>query len=184
MSKDKKSLLEFCVVFDNQKSVDLIDWLNKNNLTQSQIGLSKMSHASHMYAMFVGDYRGIIHDDSQDVLLSSIPKDISPIAYLSFNQMGYSKYCQDYKEYWKWVEKRNHERYESTVNHGKSYDAKNRGELLAIKSGQFDYDGLLQKADELIKDVELAFDQSDLPEIPEHYLAIKTLIKIREQLYG
>lgn len=60
----------------------------------------------------------------------------------------------------------------------------NRGELLAIKSGQFDYDDLLQKADELIKDVELAFDQSDLPEIPEHYLAIKTLIKIREQLYG
>ncbi|OBX83490.1 DNA polymerase beta superfamily protein [Moraxella nonliquefaciens] len=210
MSKDKKSLLEFCVVFDNQKSVDLIDWLNKNNLTQSQIGLSKMPHASHMYAMFVGDYRGIIHDDSQDVLLSSIPKDISPIAYLSFNQMGYSKYCQDYKEYWKWVEKRNHERYESTVNHGKGYDAKNimhtfrllytaldiaklgkviikrdnRGELLAIKSGQFDYDDLLQKVDELIKDVELAFDQSDLPEIPEHYLAIKTLIKIREQLYG
>lgn len=209
MSKDKKSLLEFCVVFDGQKSVDLMDWLKNHNLTQSQIGLSKMSHANHMYAMFVGDYRGIIHNDSQDVLLSSIPKDISPIAYLSFNQMGYSKYCQDYKDYWEWVEKRNHERYQSTINHGKGYDAKNimhtfrllyialdiaktgrvivrrdnRDELLAIKSGHFEYDDLLKKSDDLIKEIELAFEQSDLPEIPNIECVLRALIEIREQLY-
>ncbi|MDO4897032.1 MAG: nucleotidyltransferase domain-containing protein [Moraxella sp.] len=210
MSKNKKSLLEFCVVFDGQKSVDLIDWLNKRNLTQSQIGLSKMPHANHMYAMFVGDdYRGIIHDNSQDVLLSPVPKGVSPVAYLSFNQMGYSKYCQDYKEYWDWVEKRNDERYQSTMTHGKGYDTKNimhtfrllytaldiakmgkvivkrdnRDELLAIKAGQFEYDDLLQKADDLMKEVELAFNQSDLPQMPNMECVLRTLIEIREQLY-
>lgn len=210
INKDKKSILEFCVVFDGQKSIDLIDWLNINDLQQSQIGLSKMPKSLNMYAMFVGDdFRGIINKDSQDVLLSSIPKGLTPIGYLSFNQMGYSKYCQDYADYWHWVEKRNDERYNTTLTHGKGYDAKNimhtfrllytaldiantgkvivkrdnRDELLAIKSGQFDYDDLLKKADDLMNKVELAFNKSSLQEIPQTDLIIKTLVDIREQLY-
>ncbi|WP_066804400.1 DNA polymerase beta superfamily protein [Moraxella oblonga] len=212
MAKEKKSILDFCVVFDNQKSIDLKDWLTINHLDQSQIGLSKMPHSIHMYAMFVGDdFKGIInHDDANDVALSSIPKGLNPIGYLSFNQMGYSKYCQDYTEYWHWVEHRNDERYHNTLTHGKGYDSKNimhtfrllytaldianlgkvvvkrenRDELLAIKSGQFDYDELLQKADQLIKQTTLAFEKSPLQEQPQYYLVIKTLIEIREHLYS
>lgn len=210
MHKDKKSILEFCVVFDGQKSVDLMDWLALHGLTQSQIGLSKMPHSLNMYAMFVGDdFQGMMNKDGQELLLSSIPQGLTPMSYLSFNQMGYSKYCQDYADYWHWVQTRNHKRYQSTLAHGKGYDAKNimhtfrllytaldiantgqvvvkrdnRDELLAIKSGQFDYDELLQKADKLINEVEMAFNNSKLPEIPEQYPIIKTLIDIRESLY-
>lgn len=211
MSKDKKNILDFCVVFEGQKSVDLTKWLILNRLDQSQIGLSKMPHSLNMYAMFVGDgFKGIMNENGHDVLLSSITKGLSPIGYLSFNQMGYSKYCQDYKEYWDWVEKRNNERYQSTLNHGKGYDAKNimhtfrllytaldiartgriivkrenRDELLAIKSGQFDYDDLLQKADKLINDIERAFAQSDLPKTPQKELIVGALCNIRQVIYA
>lgn len=212
LPKDKKSILDFCVVFDNQKSIDLKDWLATHHLHQSQIGLSKMPHSLNIYAMFVGeDFKGVIHHElANDVALSSIPKGLNPVGYLSFNQMGYSKYCQDYAEYWHWVEHRNQDRYQSTLNHGKGYDAKNimhtfrllytaldiahlgkvvvkrdnRDELLAIKSGQFDYDELLQKADKLMNDVEIAFSHSQLPDNPNTALIMTTLVNIREQLYN
>lgn len=211
MAKTKKSILDFCVVFDNDKSVDLKKWLNQNHLTQHQIGLSKMANSRDVYAMFIGDeFNGISHDDNtNDVLLSSIPKGLNPIGYLSFNKMGYSKYCQDYKEYWEWVDNRNQDRYQSTLNHGKGYDAKNimhtfrllytaldiantgkvipkranRDELLTIKSGVFGYDDLLQKADMLMQDVELAFTKSNLQETPQSSLIINTLIDVRDELY-
>ncbi|TWV81625.1 DNA polymerase beta superfamily protein [Moraxella sp. VT-16-12] len=212
ISKDKKNILAFCVVFDNHKSISLMDWLAQNHLTQQQIGLSKMAHSRDMYAMFVGDkFCGVMSDDkANDVSLSSIPKGSVAVGYLSFNKMGYSKYCQDYKDYWQWVDNRNHERYQSTITHGKGYDAKNimhtfrllytaldiartgkviakrdnRDELLAIKSGQFDYDELLIKADELMADVQMAFTKSQLPDTPNTTAIINTLINVRDELYA
>lgn len=211
MDKNKKNMLAFCVVFDGQKSVNLMDWLEQRGLTQNQIGLSKMPHSLNMYAMFVGDeFQGIMNKDGHDVLLSSIRQGLSPVGYLSFNKMGYDKYCQDYADYWRWVDERNEARYESTLSHGKGYDAKNimhtfrllytakdiantgqvivkrdnREELLAIKSGQFDYDDLVQKAEILTNEVMAAFENSDLQETPEQYLILKTLIEIREKLYS
>lgn len=210
MSATKKSILDFCVVFEAQKSVPLSQWLHEHELDQAQIGLSKMPHSLNVYAMFVGEnFRGIAGKDSTDVLLSSIPKGLVPVGYLSFNQMGYSKYCQDYADYWAWVKNRNDERYQSTLNHGKGYDAKNimhtfrllytaldiantgqvivkrdnRDELLTIKSGQFEYDELLQKADELMNEVEIAFNNSNLPEVPQQSVIIQTLVEVRERFY-
>ena len=57
--------------------------------------------------------------------LSSVPKDEQPIAMLYFNKDGYSVYCKQYKGYWDWVSKRNEDRYNTTMTHGKKYDSKN-----------------------------------------------------------
>lgn len=212
MSPDKKNILAFCVVFDGQKSISLSDWLAQRQLTQAQIGLSKMSGSRDVYAMFVGDgFCGVMSDDdANDVSLSAIPKGLGAVGYLSFNKMGYSKYCQDYKDYWAWVANRNDARYLATIAHNKGYDAKNimhtfrllytaldiahtgkvlpkrdnRDELLAIKSGQFDYDELLIKADKLMADVEMAFINSQLPDTPNTALIIDTLIGVRDELYA
>lgn len=46
-------------------------------------------------------------------------------ALMSFNENAYKQYCKAYKEYWEWVEERNEERYQNTLEHGKNYDAKN-----------------------------------------------------------
>ena len=61
----------------------------------------------------------------------------------------------------------------------------NCDELLAIKSGQFEYDELLQKADKLMSDMEMAFVCSLLQDIPNTIaIIIDTLINVCDTLYG
>jgi hypothetical protein len=156
---------------------------------------------------FNGIYSG---DSANDVSLTSIPKGIESIAILSFNKDGYSKYCKDYKLYWDWVDQRNEERYENTVGHGKNYDSKNmmhvfrllnmaeeiarfkqvnvrrleRDFLLKIRAGEFEYDDLVNQAEEKILVVDELFKKSDLPEAPDSSAAGYLLIKIRESSYA
>lgn len=147
--------------------------------------------------------------EANDISLSSVEKGIAPVAILNFNKDGYSKYCKDYKEYWDWVEKRNDVRYENTIDQGKNYDAKNmmhtfrllnmaeeiakekvinvkrtdRDFLLKIRSGQFEYDDLVQMANEKIGRIEDLYDKSDLPEQPNLLKAEELLINLRSKFY-
>ncbi|MEK7254655.1 MAG: nucleotidyltransferase domain-containing protein [Bacteroidota bacterium] len=155
-------------------------------------------------------YRGILHKPtSNEVALSSIPKGKTPDGILSFNLDGYQVYCKDYREYWEWVEKRNPARYEGTISHGKNYDAKNmmhtfrlldmaeeiarygkiqvrrhnRDILLKIRAGEFEYDDLLQQAEERIENIHVLFEASDLPEKPDFERLENILVEIREAYY-
>lgn len=223
MAKNKKTVLDFCTVFVAGKSIELNKWLQDNasgnTINQRQLGLAVMPHARQMYAMYHDphdehNFSGIVQQadisKANQVSLSSIPKGMTPIAYLSFNQMGYSKYCKDYSEYWAWVDTRNEARYQTTINHGKQYDAKNmmhtirllqvaleiatlgkivvkrnnRDELLAIKAGQWEYDALMAYAENLNKQIITAYDACSLPELPNAKAALKALVRLREQLYG
>lgn len=147
--------------------------------------------------------------EANEVSLSSIPKGSRQVAYLYFNVESYSAYCREYREYWEWVAKRNETRYRNNLDHGKSYDAKNmmhtirllqvaaeiletgtlqikrsnRGELLAIKTGHYDYDELLVMADELMLRIEKADAGSSLPGRPDITQIEKLLVDMREQLY-
>jgi hypothetical protein len=176
-------------------------------------------HLNDLYALFVDrtpdgrlGYRGLLRDPetSNDVQLSAVPKGEEPVAYLSFNRNGYSTYCRVYREYWDWVDKRNAERYQNTVQHGKNYDAKNmlhvfrllqmaeeiarQGELrvrrpnrdflLQIRRGEFEYDTLVQQAEELVERVDAAFAASSLPDEPDKKAVETLLIETREALYS
>jgi uncharacterized protein len=155
-------------------------------------------------------HKGIINSElANDVSLSSIPKGEKEKAYLFFNLEGYSSYCKDYREYWDWVELRNEDRYLGNIGHGKGYDAKNmmhtirllqvaqeilstgklnvkrsnREDLLAIKSGKFEYEQLLNMADRLMHDIEIAYAQSKLPAEPKRELIEAVLVEMRDELY-
>lgn len=156
--------------------------------------------------IFNGIYSG---DAADDVSLASVPKGIESLAILSFNKDGYSKYCKDYKLYWEWVEQRNEERYENTVSHGKNYDSKNmmhvfrllnmaeeiakfkqvnvrrsdRDYLLKVRAGEFEYQDLVNQAEEKIQVIDELFTKSDLPETPNGNLVEIALVKIREGFY-
>lgn len=216
MPKEKKSLLEFCYVLQGYDSVPLMKWLSETKRVPEQCGLINIPHSKGMYALFYDTenclgYRGIIkNENSNEVSLSSIPKEEKEVAYLYCNQDGYSTYCKEYREYWEWIEKRNDDRFNTNQQHGKNYDSKNmmhtirllqsaeqilkegtlnirvtnREELLDIKAGNREYDDLLQKADDLIASIELAYSSSPLPETPNHEKAVAALIKIRETLYS
>lgn len=82
-------------------------------------------------------YRGIVGENDDinienitnapkifDLRLSSIDnKNTKPICYISYNASGYTKHCNDYKEFKDWEKNRNPKRYESNLN--KNYDSKN-----------------------------------------------------------
>ncbi len=213
MSKERKTVPDFCYVHKNKTVLPLADFLSANNMKQEDVGLSAISHMKDCYNMFYSDegkYSGIIwKDNANDVSLSSIEKEAQPVGLLYFNKEGYSTHCKSYKDYWDWVEKRNNERYNSTMAHGKKYDAKNmmhvfrllkmareiatsgdinvfrkdREFLLSIKAGEFEYDDLVQKAEKMKEELPELFEKSNLPVQPDAQKVNEVLIKMRSNYY-
>lgn len=216
MAKEKKSLLDFCYILQGYATVPLLQWLEERNYQQERCGLINLPNSRDMFALFYDaegnlGYKGIIQkENSNELSLSSIPKEKAHLAYLSCNKDGYSKYCKEYTEYWNWIDKRNEDRYQTNQQHGKNYDSKNmmhtirllqtaeqilstgklnirvpnRLELLAIKSGEKEYDELLELADQLILSIENYYNISTLPDYPDEQKALENLIEMRKSLYS
>ena len=215
----RKSVLDFCYVTVGAGAQPVATWLVRQSIVAEACGLVNVPHLTDLYALFIDPspaqplgYRGLVRDPeaSQDVQLSAVPKGEVPVAYLSFNRNGYSVYCRAYREYWDWVAKRNKERYENTVQHGKNYDAKNmlhvfrllqmaeeialtgqlhvrrpnREFLLQIRRGEFAYAELIAEAEHLVARVEAAFAASALPVAPDKASAEETLRRVRHEFYA
>ncbi len=131
IDKKKKTILDFCYILHEQGSITLHQWLDLNQIDQTNCGLVNVPHTKDLYGIYLDKnktigYKGIMKKDTATkVLLSSIPENEKPSGHLFFNQDGYVKYCKDYKGYWDWVEKRNQSRYQNNIAHGKNYDSKN-----------------------------------------------------------
>lgn len=167
-------------------------------------------------------YKGLVntgHEDedgkvnygiSNQLRLSSIPKDEKSICTIIYNKDGYSEHCKDYREYQEWLEKRNETRYVETQEHGQKIDGKNmmhcmrlirmateigegKGiivrrpdakELLSIRRGEVDLDSLIGIADEAIENMDKIFENSNLPNNVNRDLIDGLLIKIRKEFYN
>ena len=216
LPKKRKSLLHFCYILTGQGSLSVADWLADRQWNQANCGLVSVPHARDVYAVFYDEtvtlsFQGIINNtESAEVSLSSVPKELEPVAHLYVNHDGYSSYCKDYREYWEWVEKRNDARYQNTLDHGKNYDAKNmmhtfrlldmatevldtgrvivrrpnRDELLKIRAGAFEYDDLIVQAEQKVAQVDAAATNSPLPACPDLVRINQLLVEIREDLYA
>lgn len=166
-------------------------------------------------------YKGLVntgHEDedgkvnygiSNQLRLSSIPKDEKSICTIVYNKDGYSEHCKDYKEYQEWLENRNEARYVETQEHGQRIDGKNmmhcmrlirmateigegKGiivrrpdaqELLAIRRGEVDLDSLIDIADKAIDNMDEVFENSTLPNKVDKELVNNLLTKIRKEFY-
>ncbi len=165
----------------------------------------------NLYVSSESVFSGIARNElSNDVNLSNIPKGEHPVAMLFFNKDEYSSYSKKYREYWDWVEKRNDVRYSNTIAHGKNYDSKNmmhtfrllhmakeiavegkiiversdREYLLEIKSGKYEYDELVEKAEYLKEELVMLYKTSQLPNLPDIDLINMLLIQIRKEFYS
>lgn len=214
VEKERKSVLDFCFVYIGKEVVALNKFLSDNQYVASEMGLSGIAHLRDSYNLFhsgIHKYNGIARtSEANDVCTSSIPKEETPLGLLYFNKDGYSQYCKHYREYWEWVSKRNDERYNSTMAHGKKYDAKNmmhvfrllsmareiasegvvnvfrndRDFLLSIKKGEFEYDELVHKAEELKDDLPALYQNSNLIEEPDINEINELLNKMRSDYYN
>jgi len=213
MAAEKKTVLDFCYVQYGQGSKLLGEFLSENQLSQEYCGLVKIAHMPEVYGLYYGKekgYKGIFRKtEANEVSLSSVEKGEVALGIISFNKSGYSSYCKDYKEYWDWVKTRNEPRYANTISHGKNYDAKNmmhtfrlihmaaeiaqygevfvkrpdRDFLLKIKNGHFEYNYLLEMAEEKIAEMDDLYAKSTLPEVPDLSALEATLVQVRSALY-
>ncbi|MBK7566987.1 MAG: nucleotidyltransferase domain-containing protein [Bacteroidetes bacterium] len=213
MEKVRKSLIDFCYLYVDNIATPLAGFLQKKGWSQQFCGLSAVTHMQDCFNLFYdenGMYKGVYNkENSNDVSLSSIPKGEVACGLLYFNRSAYSSYCKSFKEYLEWEEKRNENRYLSTISHNKNYDAKNimhtfrllimaeeiaiQGEinverkdrefLLDIKSGKFEYDDLLAKAEVKKEALAKLFKESDLPDSPDENKINNLLLHIRTQFY-
>lgn len=218
LDRERRSVPEFCHVIHHNGSVPLAEWLKEKGYRQEDCGLTAVDHFRNTYLLYhqkqlTGDgyFRGIVSGpDTDDVQLSSVPKGMEHVAVMTFNKDGYSVYCKEYREYREWKEKRNQQRYQSTLSHGKNYDAKNmmhtfrllnmaeeialygqvivkrndRDFLLSIRNGKFEFDELMQMVDDKMEQIKAAYERSSLPERPDVWVAEKLLMRMREEYYG
>ncbi len=210
----RKELLDFCYVTHVQGTMPVKDWFEKHNITNSQCGLVALNHFRDTYALFLDknntlNFRGIANENSNEVILSSVPKGELPFVYLYCNHDGYSSYCKDYRQYWEWVEMRNPARYENTLSHGKNYDSKNmmhtfrlldmaeeiatqnkvivrrpnREFLFKIRKGEFEYQDLVNQAEEKLANINELFEKSNLPNEPNITEINQILFEVRAEYY-
>ncbi|MFT3703494.1 MAG: nucleotidyltransferase domain-containing protein [Agriterribacter sp.] len=214
VEEERKSVLDFCYVHAAKEAIPLQKFLADNRYVQEDMGLTVIAHLRDCYNLYhstVHSYTGIVKkEESNDVCLSNIPKGENPVALLYFNKDGYSVYCKRYKEYWDWVEKRNEARHNTTMAHGKNYDSKNmmhvfrlllmakeiateskinvwrndRGFLLDIKQGKFEYDDLVRQAEKLREELKDLYANSILLDEPDIEKVNTLLIEMREVYYG
>lgn len=158
-------------------------------------------------------FKGIAFEDSNQVRLSSIPVDTPKnyfIGYISYNKDGYSQHCKDYLSYQEWLNNRNETRWVDVSSHGQKIDGKNmmhckrlmemakeigegKGiivrrpnatELIAIRKGEVDLQTLIDSIENEIKEVDMIFENSNLPEKIDEKFINKMIVEIRKQIYN
>ena len=214
MEEERKSVLDFCFIYDKGISIPLQTFLADKNIKQEHCGITNIPHLKDCHNLYHNEnipYKGIMKsENANELALSSIPKGEKEIGLLFFNKDSYSSYCKKYKEYWNWVKKRNEERYKTTISHGKNYDSKNmmhtfrllrmakeiateqtihvkrpdREFLLDVKHGKFEYDELVTWATELKTELETLYADSSLPERPNLQTINELLITLRTEFYN
>ena len=158
-------------------------------------------------------YRGIMKikdtEESNEVRLSSVEKDIKPLCYMTYNKTGYQKHCVDYKNYQEWKKNRNPERFRINTESQRHYDVKNishcirlltmgeelidgkgflvdrtnidRDFILSVKMGEWDYDKIMKIAEDKKKYIEENISTCNLPDVVDVDFFNSLLIDMRKQ---
>ena len=147
--------------------------------------------------------------ESNQLRLSSIPKDEKPICVITYNKDGYSQHCKDYLSYQEWLENRNLARWVDVQSHGQKIDGKNmmhckrlmemsrdiaegKGivvrrpnakELISIRKGEVDLQTLIDSVEKEIIEIDKLFNNSSLPDSVDKDLINSLLVKIRKKIY-
>lgn len=221
----RKTPIDFCYMQYGNGSKPLVEVLKNYNLKQEFCGLCAIDHMPNCYLMYydyvaqygaesntpekypILGFKGIAFEDSNDIRLSSIPKDIELFGIIYYNKDAYSIHCKDYLSYTEWLEKRNKARYVDIENHGQQIDGKNMlhcirlldccieigqtGEfqversdakrLLRIRKGEVSLESILVEAEGKLNVIDKFADNSTLPKELDMDFAHNLLIQIRNK---
>lgn len=151
-------------------------------------------------------------EEGTQLRLTSIPKEDEkrgPLCVFQYNQDAFTYHCKQYKEYWEWVEKRNESRWE--VDSEMGYNRKNLSHcmrlmiqgmeiaqgkglildrtgidadiLLEIKNGTMPYTEIMKMCESKQEEMEKAFTESTIRDLPPIDKLEELLIDIRRAHY-
>ena len=146
---------------------------------------------------------------SNQLRLSSIPKGEKTICNIIYQKDAYSQHCKEYKEYQEWLDKRNVQRYIDVKNHEQQIDGKNMMHctrligmsyeiasgkgvivrrpdtkyLISIRKGEVDLQTLIDNVEVQIKEIDMLFDNSNLPTDVDKEVVNDLLLKVRREYY-
>jgi hypothetical protein len=208
----RKTPLDFCYFHSESNSIPLTDYLKEKGMDQRFCGLSKVPHSRDTYTLYYDfklGFRGIAFEDSNDIRLSSIPKEAPFCGFVSYNKDGYTMHCNDYKSYQEWVKNRNEARWVDVKSHGQKIDGKNilhlvrllrmskeialgkgviirrpdADELIKIRMGEVDLQTIIDQSQNDIKEIDLLYENCNLPDEVDKNLVNHLLLKIRKEIY-
>jgi len=182
------------------------------NVRESAKYLRKESELSmgFGYKGLIKTGEGATSAESNQLRLSSIPKGETPICIITYNKDGYTQHCNDYKSYLTWLEQRNEQRWVDVESHGQKIDGKNmmhcrrlmdmareiaegKGivvrrpnaqELIDIRQGKVDLQTLIDHVESEIKEIDILYKNSTLPDKVDMNLVEQILINIRKEIYN
>ena len=206
----RKTPLDFIYGYDNGKTFPIKDWLDRNNYVQENCGLIGLNHFRDCYALYYDEsgaigFRGLAVEESNDIRLSSIPKEIDSKMIIFYNKDGYSMHCKDYKQYQEWLDNRNTQSYVDIDGHNQQIDGKNllhcrrlldtaieiakegvlrvkrpnADYLLKIRKGEVDLDTIINEAENDIKILDEAYKVCTLPQQSDREFINSLLLKVR-----
>lgn len=209
----RRTPIDFAYAYVDGKTITISEFLKANYLTQDNCGLVALDHFRDCYALYYdysGDlnYSGIVSDGSNEVRLSSVPKNQSSLTVIYYNKDGYTMHCKDYKEYTEWLKNRNTQRYVDLASHDQQIDGKNllhtrrlldmameiaqngtiqvrrpNAEYLKqIRKGQVSLDEIIANAEKDIKGLDELYKNSNLPDKIEKEFVNNLLLEIRHKL--
>ena len=129
---------------------------------------------------------------------------------MSYNKDAYMTHCRDYKSYETWVLNRNEQRWVDVESHDQKIDGKNMmhcrrlmdmareiaegsgiivrrpnaQELIDIRQGKVDLQSLIDHVENEIKQVDILFEKSTLPDKVDMNFVNQILINIRKGIYN
>lgn len=156
------------------------------------------------------EYHGICNSDetSNELRMSSIPSEqVAKYIPMTYNKDAYMEHCKDYKSYQTWLKERNAQRYVDIEGHGQRIDGKNllhcyrlletgieiaklktinvrrpnAEYLIEIRKGKHDLETLLKQSEDKMKELNEAFDNSDLPDTADRGFFMSLMPKIRRE---
>lgn len=216
----RKTPLDFCFIYLNgSNSTPLVDFIKSRGMAQEKFGLSKAPNCKDLYSLYYDrtfinspNFRGICFEDSNELRLSSIPKEMEHcfVGYVSYNKDSYSQHCNEWKSYQTWLDQRNESRWVDVQTHGQKIDGKNmmhckrlidmaseiaNGEgiivrranfkdLISIRKGEVDLQTIIDEVEVSIKQMDNLFSTSNLPDSVDKSFINNILIDIRKKIYN
>lgn len=223
----RKTPLDFCYIQYNGGSIPILQFLKNNELFQDCCGLCAIDHMPNCYYVYYDyvaqyaspemnykglGYKGICGEDSNEIRLSSIPKEQvgHHLGIMYYNADAYSIHCKKHTEYLEWLKNRNTDRYVDTENHGQQIDGKNimhcvrlidcaleiaqtgnltvfrpnREELLNIRKGNCNLNDIIKQAEEKIELMDHLFETSDLPDGVDLEVKHNLILEVRKCYYN